>query len=107
MEDVTFAVNVLNFTASEYAVRSGGHSPLPFWASIDQGILISMSGITDLSYDDESQTARVGLGNHWGDVYDFIEQFGRLVVGGRVPPVGMALTTGGEHILLPSCTTLR
>ena len=90
---------MLGFTGSKYAIRSGGHSPLPFWASIDDGVLISMSSITDIDYTAATETVRVGFGLVWGDVYDYLEPYHRLVVGGRVSPVGLGLTIGGTILL--------
>ena len=61
-----------------------------------------MSNVNDISYDSVKQTAKVGMGNRWGDVYSYLETFGMLVVGGRVAPVGMALNPGGKFsCLLP------
>lgn len=93
--EVIFAVRVLGFTGSKYAIRSGGHSPLPLWASIDDGVLISMSSITEISYAAATETVRVGFGLLWRDIYDYLEPYNRLVVGGRVLPVGLGLTIGG------------
>ncbi|KAH7115001.1 bifunctional solanapyrone synthase [Dendryphion nanum] len=93
--DVSLAVKILAFTGSQYAIRSGGHSPLEGWASIDNGVLISMTKLKDISYDSAKQTVRFGLGNLWGDVYRYTEAQGRLPVGGRVGTVGPMLTPGG------------
>lgn len=59
-----------------------------------------MSNIKDFSYDASTQTTRVGFGNRWGDIYDRLKHYGLLVVGGRVPDVGLALTMGGKCIVL-------
>ena len=99
-QDVVFAVRVLGFTGSKYAIRSGGHSPLPFWASIDEGVLISMSKIADITYKAATETVRVGFGLVWGEVYDYLEPYNRLVVGGRVSSVGLGLTIGGTIFTL-------
>jgi len=93
--DVSLAVKILAFTGSKYAIRSGGHSPLEGWASIDNGVLILMSEMKDLSYNTADQTVRFGFGNLWGDVYHYTETLGRLPVGGRVGTVGPMLTPGG------------
>ena len=90
---------MLGFTRSKYAIRSGGHSPLPLWASIDDGVLISMSSITEISYTAATETVRLGFGLVWGEVYDYLEPYNRLVVGGRVSPVGLGLTIGGTVAL--------
>ena len=93
--EVVFAVRVLGFTGSRYAIRSGGHSPLPLWASIDDGVLISMSSVTDITYTAATETVRMGFGLVWGEVYNYLEPYNRLVVGGRVSTVGLGLTIGG------------
>lgn len=58
-----------------------------------------MSNLTDLKYDSTSQTVTMGAGNRWGDVYNYLETFNRLVVGGRVPDVGIGLLMGGKKPL--------
>ena len=90
---------MLGFTGSKYAIRSGGHSPLPLWASINDGVLISMSSITDISYTAATETVRMGFGLVWGEVYDYLEPYHRLVVGSRVSPVGLGLRIGGTVAL--------
>lgn len=55
-----------------------------------------MTSIKDITYDATSETARLGMGNRWGDVYAALDKYKRTVVGGRIPPVGMALVTGGK-----------
>jgi len=97
-QDVVFAVKVLGFTKSKYAIRSGGHSPLADWASIDDGVLISMANISNMAYDASAETVLVGFGRRWGELYELLESFDRLVVGGRVPSVGLALTIGGKAV---------
>lgn len=95
-EKVILAVKVLRFTGSKFAVRNGGHSPLVAWANIDKGVLISTSNITDLAYDAGTEFVRVGFGNRWGEIYEYLEPYNRIVVGGRVLDVGQGLTIGGE-----------
>ena len=55
-----------------------------------------MSSITDFDFDASTETVRIGFGHRWGDIYNLLEPMGRLVVGGRVPSVGLALTIGGK-----------
>lgn len=84
------------FTQCQFSVRSGGHAPFAGFAGIDDGILISMSGFTDLSYDPNTEIQRSGMGNRWGDVYNHLADHGRLVVGGRLNDVGLGLALGGK-----------
>ncbi|RYP51844.1 hypothetical protein DL768_002920 [Monosporascus sp. mg162] len=95
IEKLRTAVLSVGFTDCRFAVRSGGHSPFSGFASIDNGLLISMSKFTDLHYDEATHTQRSGMGNRWGDIYGYLAGFGRIVVGGRLNDVGLALATGG------------
>lgn len=55
-----------------------------------------MTNIIGIAYDPSAEAVRVGFGHRWGDLYEHLEPFNRLVVGGRVPSVGLALTIGGK-----------
>ncbi|CEL01290.1 hypothetical protein ASPCAL00878 [Aspergillus calidoustus] len=94
-EAVAVAIRTAVFSSTPFAIRSGGHSFQTGWANIDSQLLISLSGIKNLDYDEPTQTLRVGFGNRWQDVYDYLAPHNRLVIGGRQGTVGMALTTGG------------
>ena len=54
-----------------------------------------MHKMKTVEYDAGTETVRMGMGNTWGDVYEALIPHERIVVGGRLPPVGMALVTGG------------
>ena len=54
-----------------------------------------MTKLNDLSFDPSSNLVTTGFGNRWGAVYQYLEKFGRLTVGGRISTVGAALTLGG------------
>ena len=64
-----------------------------------------MYRFADVVYDPGSQTADIGAGLVWDDVYTALEPHGVSVVGGRVPSVGVAgLTLGGglfDHSWIP------
>ena len=79
-----------------FAIRGAGHSPLAGWANIDDGVLISTRSIDDLEYYGNTQSVRVGLGRTWGELYDFVQQYDRIVLGGRAPTVGLATIMGGK-----------
>ncbi|KAI4209164.1 MAG: hypothetical protein LQ351_007880 [Letrouitia transgressa] len=93
--EVQFFVGLLSITGTTYAIRSGGHSPFKNFASTDHGVLIAMHQMKSVEYDAPSETVRLAMGNTWGDVYSALTAHQRIVVGGRLPPVGMALVTGG------------
>ena len=59
-----------------------------------------MSRFNNVTYSASSQTASIGAGLVWDDVYAALEPFNVSVVGGRVSGVGVAGFTlgGGEFI---------
>ncbi len=55
-----------------------------------------MTRFNEVTYDPATQTAVIGAGNIWDDVYELLNAQGVNVVGGRVTGVGVAgLTLGG------------
>lgn len=94
-DEVIEAVKILRSNNTPFAIRSGGHSPLPGWADIDNGVLIALRGLADKVYDETTQTVRVGFGSTWNEVYKLLEGHGRGAVGGRAATVGMGFLLGG------------
>ncbi|KAG8165011.1 hypothetical protein KVR01_005286 [Diaporthe batatas] len=72
-----------------FAVKSGGHNPNKYFASISGGPLISTSQLNEVVYDAASSTVRVGPGNKWDDVHKVLDPLGVTVVGGRIGNVGV------------------
>ncbi|KAF3936809.1 hypothetical protein ABW19_dt0203876 [Dactylella cylindrospora] len=91
VKDVSNAVKVLHANKCEYAIRSGGHNPIPGWSNTDGGVLLSTSDIKDVTYDAASNTVKFGAGCKWKDVYDKLDPLGVSTMGGRDNTVG----TGG------------
>ena len=60
-----------------------------------------MSAFSQVNYDASSQTAQVGAGLIWDDVYAALAPYSVNVVGGRVSGVGVAgFTLGGGRASL-------
>ncbi|KAF4625681.1 hypothetical protein G7Y89_g12485 [Cudoniella acicularis] len=95
--DVSKTIKILTFFGTPFAIRSGGHSPNPGWASIDEGgVLIDLGNLNSIKLSSDSKVASIGPGSHWGAVYNFLDPFGVTVVGGRIPQVGVGgLLLGG------------
>ncbi|KAL8776379.1 MAG: hypothetical protein Q9213_008295 [Squamulea squamosa] len=72
-----------------FAIRSGGHSPSPFAANIDNGVLIDMSSFNHTQYFPNRHVATVGAGGRWLGVYNELDRHNVTVVGGRVVDVGV------------------
>ena len=59
---------------------------------------IDIKAIDDLEYDSSSTNVRADFGNSWGQVYSYLENFGRFALGVRSPSVGLATTLGGTGL---------
>lgn len=96
-QQVSLAVTTMTLTLSKFAVRGGGHMPIPGYNGIDSnGILLSASNLTGLVLSTDKSTVSVGPGNRWGDVYTYLAPSNLAAVGGRVGHVGVpGLLLGG------------
>ncbi len=77
-------------------VKGGGHASNPGFSSTT-GVHIAMSRFSEVTYDSTSETAIIGSGLVWDDVYASLAPHG----GGRVTGVGVAgfiLGGGMRHI---------
>ena len=76
-------------------VKGGGHASNPGFSSTE-GVQIAMYRFSEVKYNPDNQTAEVGSGLIWDEVYAALEPYAVNVVGGRVTGVGMAgFTLGG------------
>ena len=100
-EQVSDAVSIFNGNGCPFAIRGGGHSAIRGAANIDDGILVSMKNIRDVTLSPDGKTVAVGMGNTWAQVYEAIEPHGYMVVGGRFGTVGLglALAAGFSYII--------
>ncbi|KAJ5803991.1 CAZyme family AA7 [Penicillium psychrosexuale] len=82
-QDDSTAVKVIDFFQVKFAVRSGGHSPNPGRLSSD------------------GKVASVGPGLRWGEVTEALNSETAVVLGGRLPSVGVGglILGGGYHHL--------
>ncbi|KAF3226266.1 hypothetical protein TWF106_000761 [Orbilia oligospora] len=96
-QDVARAVKLFTRKNCQFAIRSGGHSYNPGWAGITNGVLISLYGLNNISYDSIHGLASIGAGNRWTDVYGALLEHGVTVLGGRNSDLGVGgyLTGGG------------
>ncbi|KAK6333272.1 hypothetical protein TWF718_011092 [Orbilia javanica] len=90
-QDVSNAVKILHQYRCEYALRSGGHNPIPEWSNTYGGVLLSTSDIKDVTYNEAQNTVTFGAGCKWKDVYDKLDPLKVGTMGGRDNTVG----TGG------------
>ncbi|KAJ3518855.1 hypothetical protein NMY22_g13470 [Coprinellus aureogranulatus] len=95
--DVSEILTIVGDTRTPFAVQGGGHTRNPGFSSTI-GVHISMNGFRSIRYDPTSQTAEIGAGLRWQEVYAELEPYGVSVVGGRVPGPGVSgFTLGGGY----------
>lgn len=80
----------------QFAIRSGGHSPVRGLANVDSGIVIDLGLFNSIELSDDRELVDIGPGATWGLVYRTLEPYGLSVAGGRASSVGVGgLTLGG------------
>ncbi|TGO30672.1 hypothetical protein BPAE_0004g01310 [Botrytis paeoniae] len=85
-EEVSLAMKVISFLQVSFAVRSGGHSPNPYWSDIGfNGILISTTNLDTLTVSSDNSIASIGPGLRWSAVYEALDPYGVSVIGSRIP----------------------
>ncbi|KAL4863206.1 hypothetical protein BDV12DRAFT_177774 [Aspergillus spectabilis] len=101
-EDVSVAIKAIRASDSRFAIKAGGHNPNDFYSSVDKGVLINLSSLTEKSYDEESTLATYQPGGKFGDIYEYFAQWNRTVVGARLAGVGTGLALSGGLSYLSS-----
>lgn len=95
--DVATILKIVGAHRTPFAVKGGGHATNPRFSSTT-GVQIAMSRFSDVIYDAAAQTATIGAGLLWDDVYAQLEPHNVNVVGGRISGVGVAgFTLGGGY----------
>ncbi|KAK7448813.1 hypothetical protein VKT23_013543 [Stygiomarasmius scandens] len=96
-EDVGVVLTILGDTQTPFAVKGGGHTGNPGYSSTE-AVQIAMYRFSEVTYDEDAQTATIGTGLIWDDVYTALAPHNVNVVGGRVTGVGVAgFTLGGGY----------
>jgi FAD/FMN-containing dehydrogenase len=94
-KDVQAVVAHAAATASDLAVRGGGHS-VPGFGTADDAIVANLSGMAQVAVDASARTATVGGGATWGLVNEATTARGLATTGGIVASTGVGgLTLGG------------
>ena len=93
--DVMAAVAAGRDGGLDLAIRGGGHS-VPGFGTVDDGLVIDLSGINNVWVDPDKKVARVGGGATWGDVDHATYPFGLAAPGGIISTTRVGgLTLGG------------
>ena len=93
--DVIAAVNFAQENGLVAAIRGGGHNVAGF-GTVDDGIVIDLSGMRSVRVDPANRTVRAEGGCTWGDVDHASHAFGLAVPCGIISTTGVGgLTLGG------------
>ncbi len=94
-DDVVAAVNHARENGLALAVRGGGHS-VPGFGTVDDGVVIDLSGLRGVDVDAGARTARSQGGATWGVFNDATHAHGLATTGGIISTTGVGgLTLGG------------
>lgn len=92
-EEVSTTVKVLTAASllkpCQFAVRSGGHTPIPGSNNVDDGVTIDLLYMNSTTYNTSTKVASISPAARWGSVYETLEPLGRMVAGGRGSTVGV------------------
>lgn len=94
-QDVSIAIQAIRAADSRFAVKARGHNPNTFFSSVDEGVLLDLSSMTNKTYDADTTLATYQPGGQFGDLYDYFLKYDRTVVGARLAGVGTGLALGG------------
>ena len=92
--DVSIAVALFSQRDCTFSIRGGGHSSVPGAASIDDGVLMNMKHVDDITLNSNKSNVVVGAGNTLGDVYRAMDPYNMSAVIGRYNLVGFGLAVG-------------
>ncbi|KAH7028948.1 uncharacterized protein B0I36DRAFT_290213 [Microdochium trichocladiopsis] len=96
--EVASIVKSLVAAGQPFAARSGGHTNWAGSNNIDGGVTIDLSQIRHVRVSEDKQTADIGPGGKWREVYAELDKHGLAVAGGREGNVGVAgLILGGGN----------
>ncbi|KAE9373188.1 FAD-binding domain-containing protein [Stipitochalara longipes BDJ] len=95
-QEISTTLQIAKLTFCPFTVKSGGHAAFAGGSSIQDGILVNLAKMNEVTLSADRKTTRVGPGNVWSGVYEVLDPLGVSVVGGREAGVGVGgLTLGG------------
>lgn len=102
--EVAQAIKALARAHQVFALRAGGHMNWAGSNNITGGVTIDLGFLNSTHYDPDTQTARLGPGTKWKDVYAELEKHGRTVAGAKEGECGVGgfLLGGGNNFYTSS-----
>ncbi|KAJ0364150.1 hypothetical protein COL154_005141 [Colletotrichum chrysophilum] len=89
-EQVSSAVQILEFFQRKFAIRGLGFTSHPGMAGIEDGVLIALEKMNAISVSPSKEVVSLGPGNNWGRVYETLESQGLAATGGELAVVGIS-----------------
>lgn len=82
----------------QFAIRAAGRQPLPGCANVQGGITVDLRSLKGLELQEDG-VVRIGAGENWGAVYEYLEPHGLGVTGGKSTTCGIGgLATQGKYL---------
>ena len=85
-QEVAAGLLILAETQTPFAVRSGGHTPIPGASGTSDGVLIAADNLQRLEIGNSpggQRVVQVGPGCRWNEVYEWLANRGLTTIGGR------------------------
>ncbi|KAF2756228.1 FAD-binding domain-containing protein [Pseudovirgaria hyperparasitica] len=94
---VAITLKIIDLTQAKFSVRSGGHNVNPGWAGVSHGVIIDTQELNTIQLRPDRSSVRVGTGNRFGTVQEYLDPYNVSVVSGHTvqPGVGGVLLGGG------------
>lgn len=97
--DVRLCLRVVGKYSLKFRIRAGGHSVMGY-SEADDGVVIDLGGLNDVSIDPVRRTVTVGSGAQFEKIYCVVERFGAHVPGGECLNVAVGgFMQGGGYSL--------
>ncbi len=97
VDDVVAALEFARANGLDVAIRGGGHNGAGL-GTVDNGLVVDLAPMKEISVDPEARTARVEAGCTWADVDGATHAFGLATPSGIISTTGVGgLTLGGGH----------
>lgn len=96
-DQVASGVKIFEFFQRQFATRGLGFTSNPGAAGIEDGVLLALEKMNNISLTPSKDIASLGPGNNWGRVYGTLESQRVTVTGGELAVVGISgLLTGSK-----------
>jgi FAD/FMN-containing dehydrogenase len=72
--------------------------PIPGFANINSGILVGLTDLNQITLSFDKPYVFIGPGRRWEEIYDFLEPYRLVALGGRVGIIGVSGLLLGSSI---------